>query len=528
MSDKISAEDFEILRNTSTRPGPGAGKAIDKSKPPFEPGAQNERVAELTDKLAAIQIKSPLYHEDLDAAVDISAELSRLRNEQPKGGDGRVCHSDDPHCQWPDCKDKCRPAPSPATSPEPQDVRDSFFLPLAENILTRLAATHEVKDHCATAWNLSDQKQWLAGELDKAFTSARHALAQQAPDAAQPVRVERLPDLTFWYRNYRGEVSQRRVVIRNLRWASNEYHKEPQWLLFAYDMDKEAEREFTVRDMAPTEQALYTAPPRPDAVREALEALTEIRELEKEYSDETWPTGLGTYSAWCKATKLIAAALSTPAPSANAEIERLPCGHHKSLEIVSVESDYRACELCEARSMKRDAETMEVHYKEQRDAANAEIKRLTKERDEARAQTTLWTEYAAQAATAESALTKANVRIAELEASERPAPSAGLIEAAEWHEHEAKIALEGVMIHFGNRSLSMKEYHQERATQLRTRAADRSAPSADGSGAEEWCDVLKLLVPAVKAHVDEHGACGYLLARLSDAERLLKRIGVTP
>ncbi|MBS1725007.1 MAG: hypothetical protein JSS66_18870 [Armatimonadetes bacterium] len=50
---------------------------------------------------------------------------------------------------------------------------------------------------------------------------------------------------------------------------------------------------------------------------------------------------------------------------------KLPCGHHPSLEIRSVESDYRACELCEARSMMRDAETMERRHRGEREAATA-------------------------------------------------------------------------------------------------------------------------------------------------------------
>jgi hypothetical protein len=66
----------------------------------------------------------------------------------------------------------------------------------------------------------------------------------------------------------------------------------------------------------------------------------------------------------------IRAALSA-AEAVRGEEGILSCGHPKSLEIVSIESDYRDCELCEARRMKRDAEAMEIHHRAERDAERA-------------------------------------------------------------------------------------------------------------------------------------------------------------
>ena len=39
--------------------------------------------------------------------------------------------------------------------------------------------------------------------------------------------------------------------------------------------------------------------------------------------------------------------------------ERLPCGHHESLAVVSVESGATTCDLCDTRSRRNDAETNE-------------------------------------------------------------------------------------------------------------------------------------------------------------------------
>lgn len=54
--------------------------------------------------------------------------------------------------------------------------------------------------------------------------------------------------LTFMYTNYRGERSLRRAVPRRLAFESTEWHRRPQWILYAFDLDKDAERGFALRD----------------------------------------------------------------------------------------------------------------------------------------------------------------------------------------------------------------------------------------------------------------------------------------
>ncbi len=52
--------------------------------------------------------------------------------------------------------------------------------------------------------------------------------------------------------NHRGERAERIVIPHPddaLRWGSTEYHKEPQWLLEAYDVTKEAPRTFAMKNV---------------------------------------------------------------------------------------------------------------------------------------------------------------------------------------------------------------------------------------------------------------------------------------
>ena len=51
------------------------------------------------------------------------------------------------------------------------------------------------------------------------------------------------------YTNYRGETSRRKIVPSALRFGATEYHPQPQWLLDAYDVGKQAERTFAMLDI---------------------------------------------------------------------------------------------------------------------------------------------------------------------------------------------------------------------------------------------------------------------------------------
>lgn len=56
--------------------------------------------------------------------------------------------------------------------------------------------------------------------------------------------------VTIRYKNYRGEISTRRIVPKKIWFGSNEYHPEEQWLLDAHDLEKDAERSFAIKDIS--------------------------------------------------------------------------------------------------------------------------------------------------------------------------------------------------------------------------------------------------------------------------------------
>jgi predicted DNA-binding transcriptional regulator YafY len=57
--------------------------------------------------------------------------------------------------------------------------------------------------------------------------------------------------ITFRYRNWQGVTADRSARIICLVYGSTDWHPEPQWLLKAFDFEKQAERLFAIRDMVP-------------------------------------------------------------------------------------------------------------------------------------------------------------------------------------------------------------------------------------------------------------------------------------
>lgn len=51
------------------------------------------------------------------------------------------------------------------------------------------------------------------------------------------------------YTNWRGERGERVIEPRHIEFTSTEFHKEPQWILKAWDVDKGAWRDFAMKDV---------------------------------------------------------------------------------------------------------------------------------------------------------------------------------------------------------------------------------------------------------------------------------------
>lgn len=51
------------------------------------------------------------------------------------------------------------------------------------------------------------------------------------------------------YKNWKGEIGERTIIPKNIFYSSNEYHKEKQWLLEVFDIEKDALRTYALKDI---------------------------------------------------------------------------------------------------------------------------------------------------------------------------------------------------------------------------------------------------------------------------------------
>ena len=51
------------------------------------------------------------------------------------------------------------------------------------------------------------------------------------------------------YKNWKGVTSYRNIVPKSVEFKATEWHPEEQWILNAFDIDKQADRAFALKDI---------------------------------------------------------------------------------------------------------------------------------------------------------------------------------------------------------------------------------------------------------------------------------------
>jgi hypothetical protein len=63
--------------------------------------------------------------------------------------------------------------------------------------------------------------------------------------------------LEFDYINWKGVKGHRSAEVQGIYYGSTKFHKEPQWIMEAYDLDKRESRDFAMKDMANVQRYRY-------------------------------------------------------------------------------------------------------------------------------------------------------------------------------------------------------------------------------------------------------------------------------
>lgn len=61
--------------------------------------------------------------------------------------------------------------------------------------------------------------------------------------------VEKNHWIRFDYTNWKGEKSTRHVIVKGFVFGANQWHPELQWLMNAWDLEKDEIRVFAMKDM---------------------------------------------------------------------------------------------------------------------------------------------------------------------------------------------------------------------------------------------------------------------------------------
>jgi len=51
------------------------------------------------------------------------------------------------------------------------------------------------------------------------------------------------------YKNWKGEIGIRNIIPKQIHYGSTNYHKENQWLMDVFDVDKDAQRTYAIMDI---------------------------------------------------------------------------------------------------------------------------------------------------------------------------------------------------------------------------------------------------------------------------------------
>jgi hypothetical protein len=111
----------------------------------------------------------------------------------------------------------------------------------------RRETNQEHVDRISRVIQENEDLRTLVDEIDAALATTPAVQAEQPAEPTTGARHKR--DVWIDYTNWRGERGIRHIRPQELLWLSTEYHREPQWLLHAWDVEKQAKRDFALKDI---------------------------------------------------------------------------------------------------------------------------------------------------------------------------------------------------------------------------------------------------------------------------------------
>ena len=115
-----------------------------------------------------------------------------------------------------------------------------------------------------------------------ALIEALQHFVEPATPATEPQGLAHIVDYTNW----RGETARRVIRPIHMWWGKTEWHPDEQWMLTAWDCEKDAVRDFAWQDMRPVQNPATTAAARPAPQPAAEHEYPDPLIAEDRYEDE--------------------------------------------------------------------------------------------------------------------------------------------------------------------------------------------------------------------------------------------------
>lgn len=99
----------------------------------------------------------------------------------------------------------------------------------------------------------SDGAEWFLKErtridgMEAVTHFAKINLPSNEPEAMEKIAMGMT--IQFDYVNWQGVHASRKAEVQSIRYGSTEFHPEEQWLMSAWDSEKQANRVFAMKDM---------------------------------------------------------------------------------------------------------------------------------------------------------------------------------------------------------------------------------------------------------------------------------------
>lgn len=124
-----------------------------------------------------------------------------------------------------------------ATTPSPVSTDETTGLRKRIHFLER---HNQYFERCESAWCHPTEKDNPAIGVMNGLQVGQ--MGEPAPVSREPMKIR--------YTNYKGETADRSIVPARVYFGSTQWHPEPQWLLEAFDVDKNEIRTFAFKDIA--------------------------------------------------------------------------------------------------------------------------------------------------------------------------------------------------------------------------------------------------------------------------------------